>query len=687
MGLSRKLLPLFAVAVWTLLVILAIPFAGRLSSVAGDPDSVELPRGSSATAVAGLAARFPDSAVSTAVVIYVRPGGLTTADRAKVAADRAWFGAAPARASADGQALALSFPLAADADPAAARSVARTGAPPGLEIKFTGTAGAALDAADAIDRTARIAMIVTVLVVMVLLLITYRSPILWILPLAGAAVAYLLTDAVLYLLARSFDVTVSTGNAAVVTVLVFGVGTDYALLLLARYRDELRVHADRRVAMGTALRGAAPAIAASAATVSLGLLCLLAADMGFNHTLGIAGAVAVVAAFAVMVTLLPALLVLLGRWVFWPLVPRPGSVARDRFWSRVGTGVARRPRFVWVVAVLVLGLLAAGGLGLRTGLSDDQRFAGATPESVAGQRLLAAHFGARTDDPVLVVAPAGSQLGPVLRAVPGVVAVADPVVSTDGELVRFDVTVGSAGVLPAVRAAASSGVLVGGSYALDEAVASAQSHDRRVVIPLVLAVVFVVLVLLVRALVAPLLLMATVIASYFAALGLAWFTFRHVFGHAALDAQVMLIGFLFLVALGVDYNIFLISRVRQEVGRLGHRAGVLRGLSVTGGVISSAGIVLAATFSVLVVAPFVAFVQIGFVVAVGVLIDTLLVRSVLVPALALDVGPRFWWPSSLGSAPSSALPPASSSRRSSLSPPYSSAVASSSSGVHPASGS
>jgi RND superfamily putative drug exporter len=650
MGLSRKLLPFFVVAAWILLIILAIPMAGRLSSVAGNPDSVELPRGSPATSVAALASRFPDGDVPTAVVVYVRAGGLTPADRAKVAADRAAFGAPPARASADGQALALSFPLPTSADTAAARSVARAGAPPGLEIKFTGTAGATLDAADASARTARIAMIVTVLVVMVLLLITYRSPILWLLPLAGAAVAYVVGDAAMYLLARTFDVTVSGANAAVVTVLVFGVGTDYALLLLARYRDELRVHADRRTAMAVALRGAVPAIAASAATVSLGLLCLLAADMGFNHTLGVAGAVAVVAAFAVMVTLLPALLVLLGRWVFWPLVPRPGSVVRHGLWSRVGAGVARRPRAVWVVAVLVLGLLAAGGLGMRTGLSDDQRFAGAVPESVAGQRLVAAHFGARTDDPVLLVAPAGADLGPVLRGVAGVVSVAPPVTSTDGKLVRYDVTVTSPAVLPAIRARTSA--LVGGSFALDEAIAAAQDHDRRVVMPLVLAVVFLVLMLLVRALVAPLLLMATVVASYFAALGLSWFTFRHVFGHAALDTQVMLIGFLFLVALGVDYNIFLISRVRQEVKRLGHRAGVLSGLSVTGGVISSAGIVLAATFSVLVLAPFVAFVQIGFVVAAGVLIDTLLVRSVLVPALALDVGRRFWWPSSLASSSS-----------------------------------
>jgi RND superfamily putative drug exporter len=282
---------------------------------------------------------------------------------------------------------------------------------------------------------------------------------------------------------------------------------------------------------------------------------------------------------------------------------------------------------------------------MRTGLDGEHRFIG-TPESIAGQRLLAAHFGIRTSDPVVVVSRSGADLAPALRTVPGVVSVSS---SRGGSLTKFDVTVTSAATLPAIRAVADkSGALVGGAAAVNEAVAAAQDHDRRVVIPLVLAVVFLVLILLLRALVAPLLLMATVVASYFAALGLAWFAFRHVFGYPAMDVQVMLIGFLFLVALGVDYNIFLVSRIRQEAARHGHRGGVLRGLSVTGGVISSAGIVLAATFAVLMLAPFVAFVQIGFVVAVGVLIDTLLVRSVLVPALALDVGPRFWWPSRLG---------------------------------------
>jgi RND superfamily putative drug exporter len=679
MGLSRKLLPFLVLAAWIVITIFTIPLSGRLSEVAGNPDSVELPRGSEATRTAALTDRFPDSGAATAVLIYLRAGGLTDADRAKVTADRTALAGfadgpiAPARASADGAALALNFRLPSDADEGAraVRTLARADAPPGLRVVFSGTAGAALAAGDASDRLARLAMIVTAIVVTVLLLLTYRSPVLWLLPLINVGVAYLAGDAVLYALGRYLGVTVSTGNAAVVTVLLFGVGTDYALLLLARYRDELRRESDRRVAMAAALRGAVPAIAASAATVSLGLLCLLAADMGFNFTFGPAGAVAVLCAFVVMVTLLPALLVILGRWVFWPVIPRPGTAGKSGLgWARIGTMISGRPRLVWVASAVVLGVFACGAIGMRTGLDDADRFAG-TPEAVVGQQILHDHFGVRSDRPVQVVADsaAAAPVAAALRGVSGVVTVAPAVTSADGTLARLDVTTADPvdraivdRIRTAVHRVPGAHALVGGATAIDQAVDAAQAHDRRVVIPLVLVVVFLILVLLLRALVGSALLMATVVASYFAALGVAWFAFRYLFGFAAMDVQVMLIGFLFLVALGVDYNIFLLSRIRQEAARHGHAEGVRRGLRVTGGVITSAGVVLAATFSVLLLAPLVAFIEIGFVVAVGVLIDTLLVRSVLVPALALDVGSRFWWPSRptpptpVSSSPSSPAP-------------------------------
>jgi len=371
-----------------------------------------------------------------------------------------------------------------------------------------------------------------------------------------------------------------------------------------------------------------------------------------------------------VVTLLPALLVLLGRWVFWPAVPRPGTPARSgardgrRGWERLGGALSARPRLVWLGAVLLLGLLGLGAAGIRTGL-DDQHLVVGTPDSVAGQRLLAAHFPAGSSRPVQVVADAGSATGveDALRSVPGVSRVRPPVRATDGTLVRLDAVLSDPVDSPAalasverIRAAVAAvpdaHAHVGGYTATNAAKAAAQAHDRRVVIPLVLLVVFAVLVGLLRALVAPLLLMGTVVLSYLAALGTGWLLFDRVFGFAGMDVQVMLVSFLFLVALGVDYNIFLVTRIREEAGRLAHAAAVRQGLAATGGVISSAGLVLAATFASLTLAPQVAFIEIGLMVAVGVLVDTVLVRSVLVPALALDVGPAFWWPSRLSTSDS-----------------------------------
>ena len=665
------------VLAWIVAIVAAVPLAGRLEDLGADGTIVEMPRGAEATKVAELADRFPDGQVTVGIVVYARDTALTAADQAKVDADRQALSTTatepvrPAIPSQDGRALLLVVPLDSNAetltgDAQDVRTQARSALPAGLQAKLTGPAGAALDAADAAERTDTRVTLVTVAMIAVLLLLIYRSPVLWLLPLISAGVAFMVVRAVQFVLGEYAGLTVNPENAAVLTVLVFGVGTDYALLLLSRYREELRQRADRHQAMAAALRGAVPAIVGSAATVSLGLLCLLAADMGFNYTLGTAGAIAVLSALVVTITLLPAILVILGRWVFWPLIPRQEDAprARTRLWERVGRGVSRRPRLVWIAASLALGVLALGVIGMKTGLTDQQQISG-TPESVAGQQLLAAHFPAGESRPADVVANAAaqSQVQAALRSVPGVAEVREPVPSTDGSLVKFEAVLadpadsdeGEATVTrirSAVHAVAGAGALVGGATAERMERDAAQAHDRRVVPPLVLAVVFLVLILLLRALVGPLLLVATVVLSYFAALGASWLLFDHVFGFPAADAQLALVGFLFLVALGVDYNIFLVSRIRQEVGRHGHRAGVLRGLAVTGGVITSAGVVLAATFAALYLAPQLAFKEIGILVALGVLLDSLLVRSILVPALGLDVGRAFWWPGRLARKPS-----------------------------------
>jgi RND superfamily putative drug exporter len=659
--------------IWILVIVAAIPLAGKLSGAEKNKDTVELPRGAQSTYVAGVADRFQDGNISMGIVVYVRSSGITAADRAKAQADRTVFAGYAVKPvgtvvpSGDGKALQVTVALSNTSnktlttDARQVRAQAQRALPPGLTAQLTGPAGSALDASDAQQQSAKAVLLVTVLVVAVILLVTYRSPLLWLLPLLNAGAALAVSEAVSYLLARFAGMPVDTGTAAIVTVLVFGVSTDYALLLLARYREELRRRQDRHAAMAEALRRAAPAIIASAITVSVSLLCLLTASMGFNYVFGPAGAIGVLCGLVAMTTLLPALLVILGRWVFWPRIPRDGDpdpIAQS-LWTRMGSRIVRRPRTIWVGSVVVLGAVALGGLGLKTGLDNEHSFVG-HPGSIVGQQLLADHYHAGQTNPVQVVAgpSAAGQVATAVRGVPGVAQVLPLERSTDGQLIRVDAVLSVpsdsqaassavAKIRAAVGAIPGANAQVGGTTAKNIDKDQAQAHDRRTVIPLVVVVVFVVLTVLLGALVGPLLLMLTVLLSYFAALGISWLLFAHVFHYGAIDVQLMLIGFIFLVALGVDYNIFLMSRIRQEVDRLGHRAGVLSGLSATGGVITSAGAVLAATFAALTGAPQVAFIEIGILVAIGVLIDTFLVRSVLVPALALDVGRAFWWPGRL----------------------------------------
>jgi RND superfamily putative drug exporter len=569
----------------------------------------------------------------------------------------------PPVASPDGQALLLGVPLdgrdedaAYDATVRIRRQVA-AGAAAGLQVKVTGPAGFMVDAADAFGHLDTTLLLVTVAVVAALLLVTYRSPVLWLLPLVAVLLANGIASAAVYLLARGGALTVNGQSGGILTVLVFGAGTDYALLLVARYREELHRHPDRHQAMAAALRRAGPVLLASGATVIAGLGCLLAADMNNTRGLGPVGAVGIACALLAMTTLLPALLVLCGRWLFWPRIPRPGSPLQqeETLWARVGDRIARRPRAVWVATAVLLAAMAAATTGIRTGIPGEHAYT-TTPESIAGQQLLARHYPAGAAAPAEVKANAATEpaVTAAARATPGVAAVLPA--THAGELVQIQAVLADPADSPAaertirrlrdaVHAISGADALVGGLTATNLDVATAARHDRAVVIPLVLAVVFVVLAVLLRALVAPLLLIATVVLSFLAALGATWLATDRLLGVAALDHQLVLIGFVFLVALGIDYNIFLMTRVREEAGRLGHRPGVLRGLAATGGVITSAGLVLAATFAVLSVLPVTWAVQLAILVAVGVLLDTLVVRSVLVPALALDAGPAIWWPS------------------------------------------
>ncbi|GAA3386428.1 MMPL family transporter [Cryptosporangium minutisporangium] len=652
---------------WLVLAGVAAPLAASLTSVQDNDSLTSAPHSSEAyQAQQRIEEAFPGADALVAVAVYVRDGGLTDADRAAVEADRAAFAqyaidrtVPPATPSEDGQALLLSFPLAGDSDAQSdatekIRDGLEAGNPAGLDTALTGSAGADGDIFDAFEGMDLMLVLVTAGVVTLLLLITYRSPILWLIPLFSVAIASQVASAVVYLLAKNDVLSVDLQAQNILTILVFGAGTDYALLLISRYREELRRHEDRHRAMAVALQRSFPAILASAATVSLALLCLLFADLNGTRSLGPVAALGVVAAFAAMTTLLPALLVICGRWLFWPFVPRVGEVVepRDsRVWSAVARVVKRAPGRIWASTAALLVAAAFGATTLGLGLPADETFTSEVG-SVTGQRLVEQHYAGGTSAPadIVVSADQAPEAAAAAEGVEGVSAVSAPRVSEGTALISAtladppDSDAAQQTVERLRDAVDDTGALVGGQTAWQLDTEQTSERDNRVLMPLILGVVFLVLVLLLRAVVAPLLLIASVVLSYAAALGVAA-GILHLIGYPRLEHSIVLSTFLFLVALGVDYSIFLMTRAREEVRHLGHREGVLRALTVTGGVVTSAGVVLAATFAALCVLPLVPSVQIGIIVAVGVLLDTFVVRTLLVPALAIQVGPKFWWPS------------------------------------------
>ncbi len=612
-----------------------------------------------------------------AVLVYERPGGLTADDAAKVAADVAQFATIPELdgdvvgpiPSEDGGAAQVIVPLdlgpegwnLAEGKVADLRATAEDGAN-GMAVFVTGPAGFAADSSGAFDGIESTLLYAAAGVVIVILLLTYRSPLLWLLPVISAGVALTVAQAVVYLLVDRVGLTVNAQSSGILTVLVFGAGTDYALLLVARYREELRRHSDRHQAMAVALHRASPAIIASGATVAIGMLCLLFATIRSTSGLGPVAAVGIVVGLLVMLTLLPALLVIVGRWVFWPRVPHVGDTEPSitGFWARVGERIARHPRRTWVGTALILAVAALGVVQLKaTGLSTEGSYTRSQP-AIEGSKVLAEHFDGGAGQPVVVIANAdqAQAVRDAFASVPGIdgATVTEPAVlgghaylegtlaSEPDSQAAYD-TIDR--VRDAVHAVPDADALVGGSSAVTLDMERAAWRDNRIVIPVTLLAVLVILILLLRAVVAPLVLMGTVVLSYGAALGASALVFRHLFGFEGADAQLPLFVFTFLVALGIDYNIFLMTRVREETLRLGHQRGSLVGLAATGGVITSAGLVLAGTFAVMGTLPLTTFVEIGFAVAFGVLLDTIVVRSVLVTALNLDVGRVMWWPSTL----------------------------------------
>ena len=543
----------------------------------------------------------------------------------------------------------------------------------GYETHVTGAGGIFADLLNAFGSINTKLLLTTVIVVAIILILVYRSPVLWIMPLFTAMIALGFATMIVYYLAKNEVIDLNGQTSGILDVLVLGAATDYALLLISRYREELHHHSSRIESMRIALRGVVEPIIASGSTVIVGLLVLLLSDLSSNRGLGPVGAIGIASAMFATLTLLPALLIVFGRWIFWPSIPRFDDVDEklSGIWSKIGGFVDRKPRPIWISTAVVLVIFAGLSTTLKSdGLSQIETFTSRT-DSVVGVEKLGEHFPSGEGTPVQIVVNQNdvTKVSEALKAVPNVASVVpmteiDPVTRTPSTAVKIvdDKALLYAtlaipadskeakGLIPSIRKAAqqqSPTALVGGQTAIGHDIDQSSKRDNRVIIPIVLLLIALILGLLLRSIAAAALLLVTVILSFAATLGVCALVFDKVFNFAGTDASFPLFAFVFLVALGIDYNIFLMTRVREEAKRIGTRAGVIKGLTVTGGVITSAGIVLAATFAVLAVLPLVPLAEIGFAVAFGVLLDTIVVRSLLVPALVRVIGPKIWWPSKL----------------------------------------
>ncbi|MGC8512785.1 MAG: MMPL family transporter [Acidimicrobiales bacterium] len=734
---------------WLIFGLAGGSFQGKLASVQKNSNTAFLPASAPSTKVNDLAQKFQSVQAVPGFVVYQRQGGLSAADRSAIEAEVARFKALPgvdaaqvgsAEFASDGATASVSVPLVGQNGSVSVSgttlasveksvlALARAGVPRGVVVHSAGPGGllvALIDSFSGIDGSLLAA---AGLVVILILLVVYRSPVLWFFPLFSAVLALGAASLVVYELAYHNLITLNGESQGILSVLVLGAGTDYALLIVSRYREELHNYDSRLEAMTKAWKRASPPIAASATTVILGLLCLEFGELNSDRSLGPVCAIGIACTLAVMLTFLPLALTVVPRGVFWPRVPRvdhEGDPVTHGAWSRFAKTVVAHDRPTWIVTAVVLAGLATAVVSLNPGmLSTSQTFTN-KPDAVVGQQIYDAHFPQGAGAPVQIVADTAavpSVISEVSR-IPGV-ATAPGSVCVEADYARLAASfsgasgggasgggasaggasaggasaggasaggasasqaapAGSGGCVPprfqvspvdgkllvdatlksvytspqatatmlriraAVAAIPGAHALVGGETAVNYDTAQAVRHDRNLIIPVVLVVILAVLMALLRSILGPVLLVATVILSYLATLGVSALVFSHLFGFAHADQSLPLFAFVFLVALGVDYNIFLVTRIREEAAVHGTRQGVTRGLAVTGGVITSAGVVLAATFAVLGVLPLVFLAELGFSVAFGVLLDTIVVRSVLVPGLAHDIGRRFWWPSKL----------------------------------------
>jgi len=748
---------------WLMFGSWAGPLSGQLSTVQENDSSSFLPASAESTLVNDELASFANSDALPLLVVVTKPdgGALTETDFGSIQLFVQAIPSLPVEGgqalgnylepvplgfipAADGKAALINVPIAADSAGenletgqlafAGATDAIRDAAKealPDLQVNVTGPGGFLTDLIKVFGAIDTTLLLATAAVVAIILILVYRSPFVWIIPLLAAFLALSTASAFVYLLASN-DVLVLNGQSqGILTVLVFGAGTDYSLLLISRYREELHNFSTHFDAMRRALRTSAPPIIASAATTSIGLMCLLLSELNSNRSTGPVAATGIVAALLVMLTFLPAFLLLpsavlpilafvavmlpylllnlfldlsaqpflivgaialvvttaawvafgilrifdkgpftraripAGRWAFWPKVPREGDPDAKLMgvWSKLARLVGHRPRITWIGTAIVLLVFAGFSTTLKTdGLTLSENFINASEtDSVIGQERLAEHFDAGLGSETIVLTNADfvAEIQSLIAATPGVANTTDAQVV--GNRAQIAVTLANPSDSPeaertvvdlrqSLRDLPEANALVGGPTAAQVDIAQINERDRNLIIPLVLLVITIILFILLRAMAIPILLILTVVLSFFATLGACAIAFTVIFGFPATDPSFPLFAFVFLVALGIDYNIFLMTRVREESLKIGTRPGILKGLTVTGGVITSAGIVLAATFLVLGVLPLAVLRQVGFAVALGVLIDAFIVRTLLVPALSYDIGKKIWWPSALSRA-------------------------------------
>jgi RND superfamily putative drug exporter len=702
---SRKPYAIATLVVITWFMITGVfgPLFGKLSTVQENNNSSFLPKGAEATLASAEIAKFSDQETFNFPTLVLFVGKATPAELATINQHYAGVGSLTldgteatindylikgqqisAFPSMDGKAVLVNIPFDGNSIakqlsndkpvlPAVVQALRDDAKPIAQSTKLdtyvTGPGGILGDLFGAFGTLDSSLLLVTLGVVAVILVIVYRSPILWIIPLMSAMFALTTAGGIVYLLAKANVLDVDGQSQGILSVLVVGAATDYALLLIARYREELHHHDDRFQAMKAAYKGVWEPILASGSTVSISLLVLLFSQLTNTAGLGPIGAIGIVSSMITILTLLPALLLVFGRWIFWPRIPRNDGDdhVMSGPWSKIANGIGRNPRKAWVVTGVVLLALAFTSTTLKAdGLGTVDTFTG-NPESVVGQKLLLEHFPGGEGDPTQIVvsvdkaaavtasvskAKGVTSVLPMTNGLPGAT---EPLV-VNGKMIlnvildKTPDSVEAGNDIPGIRAAAhkaDASSLVGGTSAVYFDVRTANSHDNKTIIPIILIVITIILAALLRSLLSAVLLLGTVVLSYFATLGVCAIAFNHIFKFPGGDNSFPLFTFIFLVALGIDYNIFLMTRVREESLKIGTRAGVIKGVTVTGAVITSAGIVLAATFAVLGMLPLVPLAELGFAVAFGVLLDTIIVRSILVPALVHEIGPKIWWPSAL----------------------------------------